>query len=288
MRLRCAVLLLLAGAAFPGPTAATETERAITAALAKVRRLESMRPGKTYTLPARGENVSGKSDEFLRRRDPAEILASGLSCGCGDHAAAFYGLMREKGAKLLYLDAARISAASWVARDHGHTGVAVFDPEISRWVLVDPTNGRLLSYDWDPEAKIYQAPGGPYWIWYLCKLEDYPARNHAQLREGYDRALRSIPPEVWEREAVRIEFSAGKGSQNPRLGGFIKRYAKIFAELPFKLSRRARVTILDSGEGASGECHRSGPDAWACPVGRDSAMSPSFFSYVEEKVTEPR
>mgnify|MGYP001578975375 FL=1 len=86
---------------------------------------------------------------------------------------------------------------------------------------------------------------------------------------------------------MRIEFSAGKGSQNPRLGGFIKRYAKIFAELPFKLSRRARVTILDSGEGASGECHRSGPDAWACPVGRDSAMSPSFFSYVEEKVTEP-
>jgi hypothetical protein len=115
----------------------------IIAALARVAELKPMETGRTHSLPARGETMTGANNDFLRRREPNEILSSGLSTGCGDYAAAFYGLLRAKGASLLWIDSAELSATSLLDQSDGHTGVAVKDPETRRWILVDPTGEDL-------------------------------------------------------------------------------------------------------------------------------------------------
>lgn len=276
-----ALILLLAV-----PARATKFGDAIDAALVEVGKLSMMKPGQTYTLSVNGNARSGQGDDFLRMREPDEILSSGLSSGCGDYAAAFYGLMRKAGAKdIIFIDSVQLTAYSLINRDDGHTGVAVRDPEIGRWVLVDPTNGRLLSYDWTPKAaQIYSGPAGRMWIWYAGRLENYPAKDHAGLRARYDAALKSVPPQVWERELVHLVFEKDSSLKNPRADAFIERYEKALSSLAASPKRKARVRLTDGGPGYTGSCERKAAGDWDCSVGHDSGMSPAFLSYIERRV----
>lgn len=246
----------------------------------------------TYTLPARGQSLSGLCDDFLRRRTPDEILASGLSSGCGDYAAAFYGLMRQKGASLLYVDSAELSAASLLNRDNGHTGVAVKDPANGRWLLADPTNRKILSEAWSPDAKIYDGPAGRMWIGYVGRLEDYPVKSHDELKAFYDRTLRAVPAAVWDEELVRLEFSTGPSMLGPdgaylnaRCPQFLQRYGGVYDQLGVHPKRRAQVLFSDESLNAAGkDCRRTGAGSWECFVKRAAAMSPGWFSYIETQV----
>ncbi len=248
--------------------------------------------GRIYSLPARGQTLSAVSDDFLRRRSPDEILKSALSSGCGDYAAAFYGLMSKKGYTTLFVDSAQLSVTSLLHRDDGHTGVAVKDQASGHWILSDPTNRKILSENWDAGSKIYSGPAGRFWIGYVGTLEDYPVKSHDELKVFYDRALRSVPPAVWEKELVRLEFNAGPSMHhpdgswtNPRCPDFLKRYARVYDELGVRPTRKARIEFSDAALNPSGsDCRRKAADSWECFVKREAAMSPSWFSWIETHV----
>jgi hypothetical protein len=96
-----------------GATSAWAKETVLTAILSnleQVQRLQSMDNRRQYDLEAKGSLVTGSADDFLRCRTPAEIIKSGLSCGCGDYAFAFYSLMEAKGFQAIYIDAVPLSS----------------------------------------------------------------------------------------------------------------------------------------------------------------------------------
>jgi len=80
----------------PAALAKETTFTAILSGLARVQKLQEMDNEKEYDLDARGVRMTGIPDDFLRHRTPAEILKSGLSCGCGDYAFAFYSLITSR------------------------------------------------------------------------------------------------------------------------------------------------------------------------------------------------
>lgn len=254
------------------------------AALARVARLKALETGRTYSLPARGETLTGTSEDFLERREPDEILASGLSSGCGDHAAAFYGLLRATGAQLKYIQAVELSASSLLERFSGHTAVAVQDPKTDRWLLVDPTKNKVLSRDWDLSARVFHSPAGRFWTGYSGPLEEYPAKSPAQLKSLLRRTLRLVPAPVWDKEVPRLDFSADPSIANPRTIAFLERFSAVYDDLGLRPETRVEVRFKDGGPGFAGDCRRSGLASWTCHVGRDAAMDQRWFSWVERAV----
>ena len=144
--------------------ASVSTEKNIYSALARVSKLEMMRAGRDYTLLIGTAVVTGEKEVFLRRRTPDEILAGGLSSGCGDHAAAFYGILKRQGYGLLFVDSVELSVASILEKFSGHTGVAVRDAASGKWILVDPTSSEIINRDWDTSSKLYRSPAEDFWI----------------------------------------------------------------------------------------------------------------------------
>jgi hypothetical protein len=285
------ILLIIGLAMSLSTTAAASVREDVDAALAQVAKLKMMQAGRAYSLPARGEMLTGSSDDFLCRREPDEILASGLSTGCGDYAAAFYGLLRAKGASLLYIDAVELSAASLLERFSGHTAVAIKNPQTNQWILVDPTNNKVLTETWDPSAQTFHSPAGHFWIGYEGRLEDYSIKTPGQLKSAFRRTLRLVPAAVWDQEVVRLDFSAAASmtspngsSVNPRYPAFLERYSQIYDELGLQPKARVTVEFTDSGPGWQGDCTRMSKDSWQCSVGRDAAMNQAWFSWIERHV----
>lgn len=243
-----------------------------------------LQPGQAYSLPVRGEVLTGTRDKFLRGRAADEILGSGLSSGFADHAAVFYALMREKGAELLLIDAAHLTLDSLLTKSSGHVGVAVKDSGSGRWIFIDPASGRILSKNWDPASKSYNGPAGRCWVGYAGSWEDYPVKTADELKDFYETTLKAVPETVWAEELVRLEFSTSS-SVNPNTAAFMKRYSSVYEKLGVRPGRSARVELLDGGPGASKDCRRTAADSWACPVGRDSGMTPSWFAWVERQVS---
>lgn len=276
------ILILLARA---GASAASVRED-IKESLARMAHIKMMAPGQTYTMMARGNLLTGDKEVFLRRREPEEILSSGLSSGCGDYAAAFYGLMREKGATMLYVDAAELSGASLANRNNGHTGVAVKDPSSGSWILTDPTSRRVLLDRWDSSRKIYKSGEGRFWIGFLGKLEDYPEKSPENLKAFYDRTLKAVPKSVWEDEIVCLELVPA-GSDNPRLDRFLDRFSGLCEKFGINPKRAAKVELSNGGDDAVSECFPKESGVWNCRVGRQSSMSAGLFGGIESDVKRP-
>jgi hypothetical protein len=144
---------------------------------------------------------------------------------------------------------------------------------------------------WDPKSKLYESQADHFWVWYLGRLEDYPAVDHPTLKARYDKALKAVPREVWDRELVELRFAAGpslKGPdgnvRNPRLASFLDRYGRFYEKLGARPKRTVTLTFSDGGPGAEGSCRRTGPDAWDCPMGRDTAFSDRYFAWLERFV----
>jgi hypothetical protein len=270
------VLLVFVPAAF-----ASDIHDDIRFALAVSSGLKEMsNDGRQYTLPARGRKITGISDDFLRRRTPDEIVASGLSCGCGDHATAFYGEMRKRGAKVMYLDSVELSAHSLFGFD-GHTGVAVEDPATKHWILVDPTEGKIVSDNWDARSKIYE---DHFWIWYLGSTDDYPAHDKDSLKAAYDMALKMVPASMWSDAVVRLSFQARSSVRNPHCPAFLARCVGIYDKYGLHPARNATVVLTGAADGANEDCRKTGPREFECAVRADQNMDDGWFYWIEEYV----
>src|SRR5579872_6091914 len=151
-----------------GPACASDVRVQIDNSLAEISKLKDMEQGKVYELPAGGKMMSGYGDDFLRRRTAQEVLASGLASGCGDYAISFLYRLEQCGFKANFIDSAQISTASLQTHDSGHTVVAVRDETVGRWILADPTAGRVISENWEPSSKTFY---GNYWIGYFRSEE---------------------------------------------------------------------------------------------------------------------
>ncbi len=285
------VLLIIALALSSSATAAAAVLDDVEIALARVAKLKMMKAGETYSLPARGAKMTGNSEDFLERREPDEILSSGLSTGCGDYSAAFYGLLRAKGASLLYIQGVELSARSLLEQFAGHAAVAVKNPQNDRWILVDPTNRKVLDKNWDTASKGFHSPAGRFWIGYAGRLEDYPVKTPAQFKTSLRRTLRLVPAAAWDEEVVRLNFKAGPSMSrtggafaNPRYPAFLARFSQVYDDLGLRPERQVGVEFADGGPGWGADCKRRGRDSWECPVGRDAAMDQKLFSWVESSI----
>ncbi|EDY81127.1 hypothetical protein VDG1235_744 [Verrucomicrobiia bacterium DG1235] len=158
-----------------------------------------MDPQKEYTLPVHGIEQTGYKEQFLRQRDADEIAESGLSSGCGDFTSVFIDELKKYGTESIVVEGAEISVRSLQYRYSGHSVVAVPPSDkTDRLILVDPTSGRILDEDWNPQSESFEAYGSTYWIGYMGDIEQYPAHNSKELQELYDQTLKKIPSKILE------------------------------------------------------------------------------------------
>ena len=263
----------------------------IESALNRVQKLKMMEPQKEYTIKVGTTELTGPKEIFLRIRTPQEILSSGFSSGCGDYAIAFYGLISKTKTEILFLDSVELSVSSIINEFSGHTGVSVKDPETEKWILVDPTAGDIISYDWDPSSKIYRTKNGNFWIGYKGKLENYPYKTPKKLREFYKNTIKNIPTDILNSEIIGLKFKIGKtGSSqgesffNSRIPQFISDYSEIYEKLRITPQKYVRVILSPGSAGCESYCEKSGTAEINCHIGANSAMSGSLFSWIEHKV----
>jgi hypothetical protein len=261
---------------------------AIDQALAETAKLKDMGNDRVYTLPVGGTMVSGKGDDFLRRRNASEILASGLASGCGDYAIAFLSLMEKCGFRANFVDSAQISTQSLETHDSGHAVVAVHDQVAGRWILADPTNHRVISYDWSPADKTFY---GNYWIGYAGPLASYPAHDHASLRAFYDQTLKSIPIPVLEDHLFRFRFAVDASLiglngiyLNPHLKNFLEANGEFLREAGLHPRHQVAILLVKGGDDDQSLLTYSNDRGWVCTIGLKSACSPSLAAYLESVV----
>ena len=274
--------------AVAGPACSSDVRVQIDHALAEVSKLKGMEHGKVFELPAGGKTMSGYGDDFLRRRTATEVLASGLASGCGDYAISFLYRMEQCGFKANFIDSAEISTASLRSHDSGHTVVAVRDEAAGRWILADPTAGRVISENWDPASKMFY---GNYWIGYYGPLASYPAHDHESLKQFYAATLKSIPPDVLAGHLFRFRFVVdpsllGKDGEylNPRLTAFLRDNGKVLEEQGIHPKREVEIRLMKGGDDAKGWLDYTKSGGFVATVGLKSAMSSSFVSYLETTV----
>jgi hypothetical protein len=267
---------------------ASDVRQSIERAIGQVSGIQMMESRRTYTLPVSGTPVTGPKEEFLRRRTAPEILASGLSSGCGDYAVAFIHLIEQCGLRTMLVDGAEISTQSLQSRFSGHAVVAVRDDRDGHWILADPTNKTIVADPWSPTDRMF---GGIYWIGFCGPLADYPAHDAASLRSFYDRTLKSIPPDVLNRRLVRLRFTVdqsliGEGGKflNPNLGKFLDNNGRFLAELGLRPETEVHIRLVKGGEDASSDLQYLGEAGWVCKLGLRSGLTASFASFLERTV----
>jgi hypothetical protein len=287
------LLPLLVVSLLPAMVAATHSMQGqVDAVLAEMRLLRPMEPRMRYTLPARGVDVSGSNDDFLRRRTASEIIASGLSCGCGDYAVVFIERIEALGYETLLVDSAQISALSLASNFAGHAVVAIRpnDAPDSSWWLVDSTARKILSRDWSPQAKTFTASGGVYWIGYCGPLDRYPVRAPAELKQFYADTLAKVPREFFNRTLHRFVFKVDRsllddrgGYLNPNVTRLQREQERIFAKYAIEPEREVAI-LLARGDNDARSDLNSSADGWVSRVGLKSACSPGLLSYFEQRI----
>lgn len=285
----------LAGAALAVASAADKSVDAdVQAVFAELRTVKAMEPRQTYTLRARGEMLTGRNDDFLRRRTAEEIAASKLSCGCGDYAALFVERIQARGFEVLLVDAAQISLHSLVNKFDGHVVVAIRRSEATRspWWLVDPTARNIISRDWSPDAKSFTTSSGAiYWIGFCGPADRYVIRSPNELKRFYADTLAALAPEFFSRTMYRLVFKVDRSLLdrqgnllNPRVNNLARNQDEIFARHGIKPAREIRILLTRGGDDASGDLRFSDDAGWVSRVGLQSACSPSFLSYMDQVI----
>ncbi len=285
-----AFILCAAGVARPQNVSPGLTD-AITEAFHKVGELKPMPYGSTYTLSVGGRQVTADPDYFLRRRTGAEILASGMSGGCGDNALAALYLIEKHGYQVYFVDSAELSAKSLEDNFSGHAVIAVYDPKAAIWVRADPTRS-VYSYPWSTSDKIFY---GIYWIGYRGPLEGYPAHDPESLKKFYRDTLRTIPPQVLDETLFRFQFildsslyGAGGKFRNPNLQRFLSDNGKVLEAHGVHPYNTVAIRLTNGKDDAESQCGSTDQGGWVCAIGQRSALSLGFFSYVETRLAEAR
>lgn len=290
MKAPLALLVLLVLGTLPGFSATLRSD--VDAALAELRKLEAMKPGKNYTALVGGQPMTAPKDAFLRRRTADEIARSGLSCGCGDYAILFIDLMESRGYETRMVDSAQISLLSLASQFAGHSVVAVRAKSASetRWWLVDSTSRKVLSTEWSAEEKSFTSGGSLYWIGYVGPLETYPARSPEQLRQFYRQTLATVPVAVLNRVIPQLNFVVDSTLslpdnkyRNPNIPRLSAEQARLFAQYNITPERSYDVHLTRGGDDYSGTL-KSVDGQWVATVGLRSACSPSFLSYMASAI----
>jgi hypothetical protein len=286
------LLLLTAGPVFAAP-AVNSTEDDVQAVFAELKAIKGMSSSERYTLVAGGTELSGWSDDFLRRRTAAEISASGLSCGCGDYAFVFTDRIEARGFETLLVDSAELSSRSLANGFAGHSVVAIRprDDPGAPWWLVDSTARTVLSRDWSPKEKTFFAGGYVYAIGYCGSRADYPVRSPEELKRFYAATLAAVPPEVFARSLYRFHFQIdpslvddGGAYLNPRIPIMVRTHAELLAKHRIEPIREIRVLLVRGNNDATGDLKWVDGKGWVSRVGLKSACSPNFVSYLEREV----
>ena len=263
--------------------------------LEKMKSIEMMETGRTYTATIGGKEYKGRKEFFLRKRGPEEIISSGLSSGCGDYAFAFYHLMRARGLEVVLLDGAELTMTSLVKLQANHTGVAVHDSNQNSWILVDPTIRRIISVNWDKQRPMYQ---GVFYVTYTGSLEDYRTKvtDWDSLTRMHEEALKNAPKQLLKRELTELEFEldnsmrSADGDLSPRIQQFLANVSMVTTEAARRvgspLQRKVRVRLVRAETGSNSRLEHSQKNQWICHVGTNSAMSLSLLSYLERVVRQ--
>lgn len=260
----------------------------------ELKTLKPMDRGRIYTLSARGESLTGRRDDFLRRRTAGEIMGSKLSCGCGDYAAVFAAGIGRLGFQTLLVDAAEVSLHALVNRFDGHVVVAIRPGESadSPWWLVDPTARDVISRDWSPQLTSFSTSSGAvYRIGYCGPVEGYAVRSPDELKRFYADTLAAVPKDFFNRTLYRFTFEVDASllddlgrPLNPQLGNLARQQDEIFAKLGIWPAREIRILLTRGGDDASSDLKYSPDRGWVSRIGLQSACSPSFLSYLEQTV----
>lgn len=264
----------------------------VQAVFAELRTLKSMDQRQTYTLSARGEKLTGRNDDFLRRRTADEIATSKLSCGCGDYAVVFAERMHARGFDTLLIDSAAISVHSLINKFDGHVVVAIrpSDAPKSQWWLVDSTALNFISHDWSPDAKSFtNSAGSTFWIGYCGPVEKYPVNTPDELKKFYGETLAKVPAEFFNAHLFRLTFTVDKSLVdekgallNSRVNLLERAQQEIFAKYGIKPAREIPILLVRGGNDASGDLNLV-DGKWVSRVGLKSACSPSFLSWLDQR-----
>ncbi|MGP8054893.1 MAG: protein kinase domain-containing protein [Limisphaerales bacterium] len=269
-------------------TGAASTTEQIQAAFDEMSGLKDTTPGRQYELEVGGKRELGAGDDFLRRRTGPEILASGLSSGCGDYALAFVHLMETRGFQTLFIDSAEVSLGSLEFHFSGHVVVALRDPANQRWLLADPTHRRIIANSWSPGDTTFY--GDHYWIGYCGPLNEYPVHNPEELKAFYSRTLQNIPPDFWNRHIFRFNFKvdsslmASNGSYlNPNIPQLAENQEKALAKFGIRPEREINIRLVKSND-AYDKLTYSDEAGWICSLSLHAACCLSLIDYMQRTV----
>ncbi len=217
-------------------------------ALDKVKKIKMMKPGLEYTVMVEGRQERGQKELFLYRRAADEILASGLSSGCGDYATVFYSLMRKTGLDVRFIHAVDLSLNSLLYNFSDHTGVVVSDDR--QWILVDPTQGKVISQNWDTGSQIYE---DKFWIAFNGPRENFPVKGADQLKKFNKNGLKTVPKNVLNKKIsgfdINIDASLLTPDGNPsaEAQSFEEKVSEVFAEYDIAPNKKIELTIVKGG-----------------------------------------
>jgi len=291
MNTRCLIAVVaLAGAICPLARAGS-LEQEIKSIFAELGALRPMQPGQRYSVLVGGQKETGFKEQFLRRRTADEISASGATCGCGDYALLFMTRIEPHGFATLLVEGAEISSGSLENHFSGHAVVAVRDRQAaadSPWWLIDSTNFKVLSRNWTPEEKSFEAFGRLFWVGYCGSRSDYSVSGPDELKAFYTRTLETVPVAVFNRELPRLKFTVDPSLVsldgkylNPRLAQFLNLQDRIFSAYHITPEREVPIRLTRGRDDHSSDVRFSEGMGWGGAVGLKSACSSSLLTYFE-------
>ena len=297
MRTLFLVFLLCLLQSFSASANSLSIEQHIQAVFSELRTLKPMQAGQSYTVRVAGTEETGPKELFLRRRTAQEISDSNLSSGCADYAIVFIDRIESQGFKALLVDSAEISSGSLHDHFSGHVVVAIRSNKVSTdapWWLVDSTNLKILSRDWSPAEKSFQAFGSVFWIGYCGPLADYPVHNAQELKAFYTKTLASVPRDFLNRTLYRLKFTVdpsliGKDGKflNSRLADFLRLQPAIFAAYGVEPERQVSILLKRGGDDEISDLTYSEATGWVGHLGLKSGCNPSLLSYFERAIRNP-
>jgi hypothetical protein len=252
-----------------------------------------MNPGENYTLTVHGKRETGLKENFLRRRNSDEILASGLSSGCGDYAVTFLQLMEKQGVETRLVDGAEISTASLATHFSGHAVVAVRQPGQTDWWLANPTDQTILSKHWSTQAQHFRAFGSHFWIGYCGSLASYPIHNANDLMRFYTRTLNKVPLAFLNQHLYRLNFTVDPSLRdengayrNPNLANFLSLQPQILKAYKVHPTHQVTVRLVRGKNDSESDLGRLPDGRWRGVIGLRSGCSPRLFSYFEQRIEQ--
>jgi hypothetical protein len=266
----------------------------VQAVFAELRNLKCMQTGQSYTVRVGGTVETGPKEQFLRRRNAQEIGDSGWTSGCGDYALIFMDRIQSRGFNALLVDGAEISSGSLSDHFSGHAVVAIRSqtaPDDGAWWLVDSTNLKILSRNWSPAEKSFQAFGCVFWIGYCGPLAGYPVHGPEDLRAFYTKTLAGTPVDFLNQTLYRLKFimdpslMAKDGAfLNPRVAALQREQADIFSMYDIKPGREVTILLTSGSKGDTTDLIYTSEAGWVSHIGLESGCSPSLLSYFERVI----